>query len=162
MSVVFEGILISGQVSEDFITAQIPDNPVISVVSLENDLFLLYKDEVNPIFSEEIDSIAQNTAMHSCEALAIRYNNKTGIRQSIFYDSTGKKTFGKEEEIYVLLDDEGEPLRDGKQFKYDELDTLDDEEEYETLYNAIELGLIELNISPKIQREIFKIINNTD
>ena len=49
-----------------------------------------------------------------------------------------EKAFEEADEVYVLLDEDGEPLVDGERLK---LAGMDSDQEYDTIENAIELGL---------------------
>jgi hypothetical protein len=91
--------------------------------------------------SEEMEHIAEQVSEVTGSALLFRYDSRIGHRSSTLYER-GKpvREFGLADERWVRLDEHGERILNGRTYSADELDP-DPNAEYETLQNAIELGL---------------------
>ena len=93
-------------------------------------------------FTAEVDRLGMLLTREGGKALVVRYDSRVGHRSSKYIvDGTIVKDLGEEDEIFVLLDDDGEPIVDGRRFAFEELDDLGPDEEVETTQNAIQLGL---------------------
>jgi hypothetical protein len=90
-------------------------------------------------FTEDLDGIAEALSKTLGTSLVVRYDDRIGHRSSKLYrDGELIRSFGEDDEVYVLLDEDGEPIPEGERFS---LQDLDPDEEYETIKNAIQLGL---------------------
>jgi hypothetical protein len=85
---------------------------------------------------EELAAAASKPARR---ALLIRFDSRTGHRSAeLFEDGERRRSFGDADELYVPLDESGEPVLTAAPLRFADLDP---EQEYETIENAIQLGL---------------------
>lgn len=144
MSSIFEGILCPAEpsaVRKDLISTN--TDLTLAVSAVPGDVTAVIRESLRSElrFSAEIDDLAANLSSVYGSSLVVRYDDRIGHRSSILYkEGKRARSFGEEDETYVLLDEEGEPLRDGARFKLAELTS---DEEYETIENAIQAGLAE-------------------
>jgi hypothetical protein len=74
-------------------------------------------------------------------AVAIAYYDRVALRQaSLYADGALKQTFGADDELWVPLAEDGYPVTTAEPLRVNQLAAG---EEYETLYNAIDLALSE-------------------
>src|SRR5262245_35231453 len=80
--------------------------------------------------SDEIDTIAEQvSAKYPC--LVINYENQVGTREARYYaDGDLARSFGPDDEVFVLLGEDGEPLVEGQRYSIDE---LAEEEDYDCI-----------------------------
>jgi len=106
----------------------------------------VYREPANPRkFSDLIEDLAERLSAVVGKALLILYDSRVGFRHSRLYTNGAvTRYYGEVDAIFVLLDENGRPRLNGKQYEYSELEELGEDEEYETIHNAIELGLMEL------------------
>jgi hypothetical protein len=92
-------------------------------------------------FSETMDRVAALTSELTGSALLIRYDSRVGYRSSALYQQ-GRlvRAVGPADERWIRLDRHSERQVNGPTYSVDELE-LDPDAEYETLENAVELGL---------------------
>ena len=94
----------------------------------QNDNFLSFAVRLSLYLSTQFDN-----------ALLVIYNDQTGQRISVHYIKGEENSrFTVDDEIFIPLDEQGEPVLSAKRLTLYE---LDEDEEYETVENAIELGL---------------------
>jgi hypothetical protein len=92
-------------------------------------------------FPGKLECAATALAKSFGQVLLVRYDDQIGHRSSALYESGREKVaYGEEDEIWVLLDDDGAPDMSGPRLRVDQLDP-DPDVEYETIENAIQLGL---------------------
>lgn len=151
MSTVFEGVLcviafenalsISKQVSSNLkLEAEKVNDYLSAICRVEN-------DRKKMIFSPEMEYVSSQVSVVFSKALLVRYDDRVGYRSSVlFQEGNPIKSFDLEDEIWVITDEDGEPIVDGKKFTIEQIKD-DDEEEYETIYNAIQLGLESLGVN---------------
>jgi len=144
MSEVFEGFLC--MVPEETLRPMVQS--ITSTLSLTieklNEYTMVYRNDPRSqaIFTEEIDGVAAHVSRNVGKTLVIRYDSRIGHRSSrLFEDGMLQCSFGAEDEVWVPVDEEGLPVKDGPVYKETELLPG---EEYETIQNAIELGIQEM------------------
>jgi len=72
--------------------------------------------------------------------LLVRWDDRVGARESrVFRDGGQTRLFGNDDELYVMFDDEGMPLPEGRRYHESELDASEGDE-FEVFQNALELG----------------------
>ena len=90
-------------------------------------------------FAEQMDEIAAGLSTHLGVVLAFEYDSRVGHRASREYRNGDLvASYGEADELWVQIDEQGYPIPTSERFHVDEL--LDDVE-YETIENAIDLGL---------------------
>src|SRR5262249_10433231 len=93
-----------------------------------------------PAFDDAVCEFATNLSNALRVALLVRWDDRVGARESrVFRDGSQTHRFGNDDELFVMLDDQGMPLREGRKYKESELDALQDDE-FEVFQNALELG----------------------
>jgi hypothetical protein len=141
MSEVFEGVLLASPFNEvQQAVGTLPSSLSPKVERLD-DLSIVSRNDQGgrPQFSPEAERIAADLSNIVGKALVVRYDSRIGHRSSeLFVNGNMERAFDEADELWVLLDEEGEPLLDGERFK---LADLDPDQEYEAIANAIELGL---------------------
>jgi hypothetical protein len=145
MSEVFEGVI--SKVSAATARSAVEDIGIplsLDVSELPGQLSVIYRSDPrqSSAFSSEMERLAREISKRFSLALLVRYDSRIGHRSSSLYvDGNLRKRFGQNDKLFVPLDEDGEPLTTGPRAKFTE---LVDGEEYETIQNAIELGLAEL------------------
>jgi len=90
-------------------------------------------------FSSKMDELAAEVSRLGEMVLLARFDSRVGKRSSaIFENGERRQVFGEADELYVPMDERGDPIRDAPPLT---LAMLDPKEEYETIQNAIQLGL---------------------
>jgi hypothetical protein len=93
-------------------------------------------------FAKEMASLAAELSLPLGKALFVLYDNRVGVRLSaMFADGDLVAEYDAEDEIFVPLDENGEPQLLGPRLKPAELDP---EQEYDTVMNAVQRGLKDL------------------
>jgi len=141
MSEVFEGVLLPCPFNDVKLAIRTLSPSLSLKVERLDDLSIVSRnDQVGrPRFSPEIEQVAADLSKIVGKALVVRYDSRIGHRTSeLFINGNMEKAFDEADEVYVLLDEDGEPLVDGERFK---LAGMDSDQEYDTIENAIELGL---------------------
>ncbi|BAY11360.1 hypothetical protein [Calothrix sp. NIES-2098] len=127
--------------------ATISSELTLEFIKINESLLVIYQLEENRhrlIFSQQIEYLASQVSLEISAVLVMRYDSRIGHRSSIlFKEGLPISSFDENDEIWVLLDEEGEPLIDGERFS---INSMKDDEEYETICNAIDLGLQALGI----------------
>lgn len=144
MSAVFEGILISGTANsgskprlKEFCTSRL-SGIRIGYAPLDDEVTAIVRvGDRNEAFSEKFDELGAVLSSTYGKALVVRYDSRIGHRSSTYFEAGAEvASFGEKDEIYSPLKDDGSVT--GTRITFDK---LDDDEEYETIENAIELGL---------------------
>jgi hypothetical protein len=135
-----------------------PFNLKLTSYQLDDLTGIIICTDSNRLFNDMFAELARKISTEFNKILLVKYDDRIGYRQSFLYvEGILKNEFTAKDEIWVLLDEEGEPLLD-KYFSSIQVENDDDEEnEYQTLYNSIELGLNELGLN-KDWKEIFRSI----
>lgn len=144
MSEVFEGLVCKSRA-----VVEAPDNSDLGILVIADGDFQIILDRAaTRAFSERLVELAESLSKVCGPVLFFRYDSRAGYRYSSVIEDGGlKHEFTERDEIFVLLDDKGYPLTDGARFRFDELDHLPDDKEYETCQNAIEAGIENLGFS---------------
>ncbi len=159
MSEVFEGVVIPLRVGEPSTTIEgiVSDLP-LTTMRVTPDAVVLFRTDprVAAAFSPGIDELAAEASMAVGHALAVRYDSRIGHRSAVlFRDGQSVRRFGEDDELFVPLDDDGEPIRTASPLGLGELDS---NLEYETISNAIQQGLDALGVGA--WRQLFQIITD--
>ncbi len=109
-------------------------------------------------FDDNFPAIAQQISTQTDKTLLILYDDRLGYRYSCVYmKGLFTKEFISEDEIWVLVDQDYNPLLE-REFSSREIDEDENKNnEYITVCNSIELGLNEIGVNEK-WREIFDSI----
>lgn len=158
MSEIIEGIAVIGS-SEAIASAQAEANSSLrfQLAKVTDSLWVIYRDDPRnqSAFSDEVEHVAETLSTKFKKALVFRYDSRIGYRSStIFFNGHPTESFDEKDEVYVLVDDNGTPLNDGQKYHVDE---LSDEGDYETIQNAIDLGLQALGMGT--WDEVHKIVS---
>jgi hypothetical protein len=113
-------------------------------------------------FNSSFPVIAQKLSTQTHNSLLVLYDDRIGYRYSCMYtEGIFTKEFTPEDEVWVMVDEGYEPLLE-KYFSAMEVSEDENEDnEYKTMWNAIELGLDEMGINQKwksIFDSIIKVI----
>lgn len=144
MSYLFEGVLSPTSLTkaEEF-SKGISTNLVLKLRRINDSTYVFCHWEPMRnkfIFSEEMEYVASQVSISTSRSLLVRYDGRVSHRSSIlFEDGVPSQIFDESNEIWVRLDETGEPEVDGEEFSSEDVEN-DDENEYEVLFNAIELG----------------------
>jgi hypothetical protein len=91
--------------------------------------------------SEAMEHVASAVSQQAGSALLFRYDGRIGYRESKLYESGQLvREFGPSDERWVRLDEHGDTVPNATTYSADQLDS-DPNAEYETVRDAIELGL---------------------
>ncbi|OUL27871.1 hypothetical protein BV378_08955 [Nostoc sp. RF31YmG] len=148
MSNVFEAIICAIDFARaNNLLATISSELTLEVVKINETLSVIYRVEQNRpklIFDRQIEYLASQLSLEISAVLVARYDSRIGHRSSIvFKEGLPIYSFDENDEIWVLLNEEGNPLIDGENFS---INSMKDDEEYETICNAIQLGLQALGV----------------
>jgi hypothetical protein len=112
----------------------------LRLIRLSEDLYGIHRVTTRRDFPEAlIDEVAAQVSKSCSAALAIFYDNQVGMRYChLFRAGVLNASFGEQDEVWVRLDDEGEPIMDGERFSVDQ---LRDDEEYDCIRTGIDAGL---------------------
>lgn len=89
-------------------------------------------------FSFLMEGLAAELSRSFGQSLLVRYDSCQGYRASIHYGGgAATNQFGPHDELYVPVDDSGNPITEAKRVR---LCDLSPHEEYETIENAIQMG----------------------
>ncbi len=103
---------------------------------------------------ETLTSLAATLSESTSAALAVFYDNNSGVRAAtVFRGGTCSAEFGEDDEWWAPLDDDGEPRRDVPPVSATDLDAA---EEYECVRDAIEVGLAALEVPIVVTRDTLK------
>ena len=138
MSYVLEGIVVPQKESDA--NGLLAGTPIeFDVLSVDDNVSILARPG-RPQFDNSVCELAAEMSKQCDVAMVVRWDDRIGLRESrVFRDGALSQMFSVDDELYVMLDDDGMPLKDGRKFREQELDEYDDEE-FETYENALELG----------------------
>jgi hypothetical protein len=138
MSYVLEGIILP--VAESVATDEAAKCGILfDVLRLDDEISILARPG-RPAFDDAVSVFARRLSCHMRVVLLVRWDDRVGVRESrIFHDGSQTHQFTNDDELYVMLNDDGMPLRDGRRYQESEFDDLPDEE-FEVFQNALELG----------------------
>jgi hypothetical protein len=157
MSEVFEGVVVSARTAElihDQITSA--GNLLLSTETVDPKAIVVFRTgpREQALFSEKMEELASQLSRFESSALLVRYDSRMGHRSSsLFVGGDQVQTFNEDDEEYVPLDDLGEPIVSARPVHISEFDPT---QEYETIRNAIQLGLDALGFGHWDQ--LFKVI----
>ena len=161
MSYTLEGVLcIAPFENIRDIDLQISSSLNLQVDKIDDCLSCIYRveNQRNWIFDSEMEYVASQISVILSKAILIRYDDRVGYREStVFQEGYPIKSFNLNDEIWVMLDEDGQPIIDGKQFTIEQI-ADDDDDEYETIYNAIQLGLDLLGIHKIVWKDVHSFI----
>lgn len=145
MSEIFEGVVIRvpAKVVESVI-ANLNTDLEFGLFGLSGQLSILYRNDAREVaeFSNTTNWLAEKLSRPLAQTLLVRYDSRIGHRSSVLYvNGALKREFGMKDELFVPLNEDGEPILTAPRLRFTELNP---EEEYETIENAIQLGLTEL------------------
>lgn len=110
------------------------------LVAVDSDVSILARPG-RPQFDDAVSDIAKEISKRRGAAMLVRWDDRVGVRESrVFRDGSQTHRFTTDDELYVMLDGDGMPLRSGRKYREAELDELEGNEEFEVFQNAIELG----------------------
>ncbi|MDX2239048.1 MAG: hypothetical protein NW224_00010 [Leptolyngbyaceae cyanobacterium bins.302] len=146
MSCLFEGILSPTSLTEaEKFLGEISTNIVLKLGEINDSTYVFCRWEPlrnKFIFLEEMEYVASQVSIStSSTSLLIRYDGRVSYRSLILFENgVLSQVFDEFDEIWVRLDENGEPNIGGGRFSNKDVES-DNENEYEILTNAIELGL---------------------
>ena len=139
MSEVFEGIVVSQRLSEIEADNLLDASLVRDSIGDQASVFYRSDNRSDLEFSIEIEDIARSVAEQLGSAVVVRYDSRLGHRSSVvFRKDTSPQRYDPVDELFVPLDESGEPMAEVEPLRFEE---LEESAEYETSTNAIELGL---------------------
>ncbi len=144
MSEIFEGVLVKADARRLEAETIAEQRWPLVVAGLGSGLTIAYRDDPRETaaFSPGMDDLASAISRAVGAALVVRYDSRIGHRSANLYkEGVMERGFGEADETYYLLDERGYPRTDSEKLRADQ---LDEDEEYETAQNAIQLGLAAL------------------
>ena len=110
----------------------------------------------DPIALEGLLTDAARLSQGDCPVLAVVYDDRVGYRESWFFQGgTLQRSFDECDELWVPVDDHGEPQIGATPLR---LPLLDPEKEYDCRKNAIDLGIEAMDFSAALTCSI--LVNN--
>ncbi|BAY81410.1 hypothetical protein NIES267_08860 [Calothrix parasitica NIES-267] len=152
MSSVFEAILFKASFEQikDNINQKISTNIKLYLGKINDDLSCFHVVENSRNFFYDLEYVASQISIIFSQALLIRYDGRVAYREStVFQEGYPIKKFDLADEIWVMLDKGGKPIVNGTQFTVEQISD-NDNEEYETVYNAIQLGIKSIGINKNV------------
>lgn len=148
MSEVFEGILCAAQPDRlgamvvDLSPAGAPRGRSPAYRTRELTPLLSAAFVTNPraqgSFLEETAHTASVLSRALGKALLVAYDTRVSCRVAVLAEGEVAAEFGEEDELFVPLREDGTPNNEGLRLRFEELDPTG---EYETVVNAVQLGL---------------------
>ena len=141
MSEVFEGIISPTQVTSFAEVNGRERGLELETHQIGDGLTAVYRSDPRPeaAFCSKMDELAAEVSRRGERVLLARFDSRVGKRSSaIFENGERRQAFSEADELYVPLDERGDPVRDAPPLT---LAMLDPREEYETIQNALQLGL---------------------
>jgi hypothetical protein len=87
----------------------------------------------------QVADVASELSRLLGKALLVAYDTRVGVRLSaLFSEGDAEAEYGEEDELFVPLREDGTPDAGGRRFHPEELDPSG---EYETILNAVQMGL---------------------
>jgi hypothetical protein len=103
-----------------------------------------------PVDFETMKSLASKLSESISAALAVFYDNRCGLRAAASFRAGAlSASFGEHDELWVPLDEDGEPRHDVPPVP---ATSLDPNEEYDCMQDAIEVGLATLQLPAQLTR----------
>jgi hypothetical protein len=138
MSYVLGGIIVP--VAESVAAVEVANcGMLFDVLRLDDGISILARPG-RPAFDDTVCEFARRLSSARGVALFVRWDDRVGTRESrVFRAGIQTHRFSNDDELYVVLDDVGMPLPDGRKYQESELDALAGEE-FEVFQNALELG----------------------
>ena len=158
MSEMYEGVVVAGnpeQVRQALgaLASSLP----LRFVRLADEVFGVWRvaPRADLFNAPEMENVAAHlSAISHSVALVVFYDNRCGVRITVLYEhGQPARELGEDDELWVLLDEEGEPLVEGPKFRPDE---LQEDEEYDCVWSAIHAGLDALGVIGKVEPETLK------
>ena len=98
--------------------------------------------------------IAREISKRVGQAVAVIYDNQIGLRSAYLYENGAFiRDYGEDDELWVLLDEDGEPQANGPTFHIHE---LVNNQEYDCLVSAIDMGLRAIGIGEDVSSQGIK------
>lgn len=144
MSVVFEGVIVIADVEKlrNAGTEHLENVPeiIFQFGQIDSDLSVVW--ETRGPFRDEFVHLAARLSKQFGKALLIRYDNRVDTNASYYYEN-GEVFMGfdHEDEIFVEVDENLEPVPGSQQYTWDEMLNLSDEIEVETIRDAFDAGV---------------------
>ena len=158
MSEMYECIIVTGPRDEARQAFRNTQSPLcIGFGEIDHDLFAVYVKETGRLFNHaEDEKIAITLSQRLGTALLVLYDNRCGSRFAALYArGIHVREFGESDELWVALDEEGEPLVSGRRFRWGDIKD-DHDGEYDCIRNAIDAGLEALGILDRLDSVILK------
>lgn len=137
MSYVLSGVVIPRSLDDAARIGERLDLP-LDMLPLADDCTIC----ANRVREQILDDAAVAALLTECgELLAVIWDDRVGLRASSFHQLSGERlAFGDADELFVELNDAGEPVLDGPIYSFAEIESCTEDKEFETYRNAIELG----------------------
>lgn len=156
MSEFYEGIVVQGErtaVRRAFDTLRSP--LTFRLVHLGSSVFGIYRvaTRSDRFDMEALLTAAKHMAGQLDAALAVFYDNRVGVRTTALVDERGIREFGEADELWVPLDEDGEPMRDAQRLRSHELEP---EGEYDCITSTLDMGLEQLGVRATVTPGMLK------
>jgi hypothetical protein len=154
MSEMYEGVVVIGDRNPVQRALAAVRSPLsLRLVPLGEQVFGVYR-VAHRQEAFDVPGINDVAAQLSCSlrvALAVFYDNRCGTEKAMLF-SQGRegRAFGPEDELWVPLDEEGEPVLEGPRLKPAELQP---DQEYDCVRSAIAAGLEALGVGDTLHPE---------
>ena len=142
MSDVIDGVLYRGEIlsSDELAKCSMSGSMTVQLEAAPG-IYFVGLDTPRARATKSLECIAILVSRVVGESLLILYDSRIGERAARHYrQGSLVRAFSEQDEIYVELDDVGEPISNGAKYVLSELRA---DGEYETVCNAIELALAE-------------------
>jgi len=157
MSELYEGVVVCGDA--DPVAAEfnaLGTHRSLRLVRLTDQTYGIYPvaTRSGPLNESATKSLACEISRTLKSALAVFYDNRCDINFATAYrDGSQHRSFNEQDEIWVPLDDGGEPIVDGPQLTLSE---LNDDDEFDCIRSAIDCGLAHLGTDDSISSATLK------
>jgi hypothetical protein len=122
----------------------------LRLIRLAGDVFGIYRvaGRDHAFGRHAVERIAQQASAEAGRAVAVFYDNRSGIRAGVLYAASQRvREFGEADAWWVPCGQDGEPLLDGPRFRASELHL---DEEYECIFSAIDAALQAVEAGPAL------------
>jgi hypothetical protein len=112
-----------------------------------------------PLAPEEVEAVGSALAAAlAMPTLAVFYDSQVGLREAVLFDAVGAAAgvFGAEDEWWVPLDEDGEPVTTARGFRAAELDAQGEDFEFETAVSALDAGLDAVADADRVEPGVLK------
>lgn len=122
------------------------------------DLFAAYVREGKLFNPPEVEAIAAALSKEFGKALALFYDNSCGVESAILYEcGWPEKLLDEHAEVWLLLDEAGEPDPEAGRFTAEDVGNEDDpDREYARSWSAIDAGLEAFGVGDRFDAEMIK------